>query len=107
MLLGYSPLVVDLCDALSPVSSLATIPSLGANKQNLSNSILTLSDFSLLRIHCVNRLRLMKDAKGEYTKIVGTDQSVNEEWLAKQTIEMPSDDYDEFKDKSGQVLIRD
>ena len=45
----------------------------------------------------------MKDAKGEYTKIIGTDQPVNEEWLAMQTIVMPSDDYDDFKDKSGQV----
>ena len=45
----------------------------------------------------------MKDAKGEYTKIVGTDTTVNEEWLSKQTIEMTADDYDDFKEKSGKV----
>ena len=45
----------------------------------------------------------MKDAKGEYTKILGTDQPVNEQWLADQTVSIPSDDYDEFKEKSGQV----
>ena len=46
----------------------------------------------------------MKDAKGEYSKIVGTDEPINEEWLAKQTIEMSADDYDDYKDKSGQVM---
>ena len=45
----------------------------------------------------------MKDAKGEYSKIVGTDEPINEEWLAKQTIEMSADDYDDYKEKSGQV----
>ena len=45
----------------------------------------------------------MKDAKGEYTKILGTDQTVTEHWLADQTVSISSDDYDDFKEKSGQV----
>jgi hypothetical protein len=45
----------------------------------------------------------MKNAKGEYTKILGTDGTANEQWLAQQTVEMPSDDYDDFKEKSGQA----
>lgn len=43
----------------------------------------------------------MKNAKGEYAKIVNTDVEVNEEWLAKQTIDMDADVYDDFKDDSG------
>lgn len=43
----------------------------------------------------------MQNLKGEYTKIHSTDIKMTEEWLKEQTQELTADEYDDFKDKTG------